>query len=152
MENENVLMVAKNPEGRIFTLYGNKEELKQWADQFINWDKFDGEDEDNEYSLQNCDKSAGNGEPFTLEERNQDIEELKKVLQQIEDNIIDVFIRAPRKKNGSLAKNRVTTLWRGTTFQHYWEDSYGWNAPELSIKNVDDYKADLQCTSRVEHY
>lgn len=154
MTNE-VLFVGKNPEGKIFTLFGDKESLKVWANQFINASTAtseEDEDFDEDYSLAVCDKDTS-GARFTLEERQADIEKLKAVLEGIDkDGFKTIFLKLPRKKNKSLAKNRVTCLWRGETFQHYWEDSYGFNAPELSVKSVDDYKAVLELTERVVGY
>jgi hypothetical protein len=154
---EEVLFHGKNPEGKIFTLYGDKEDLRVWADEFIHWKpeaiEEDEEDYDyEEYALEYCDKD-GHGGRFTLEERMADIEDLKRVLESIDNGgFMPVFLKLPRKKNNSLAKGRVVQLWRGTTFQHYWEDSYGFNAPELSLKSFDDYKARLELTSRVVGY
>lgn len=157
---EEVLFHGKNPEGKIFTLYGNKKELEEWAKQFLNWKPDASEegaeaDEDGyydyeEYSLNYCDKGT-DGERFTLEERMANIAELQAVIDSIQSGgFMPHFLKLPRKKNNSLAKNRVVRLWRGNTFQHFWEDSYGWNAPELSLKSFDDYKARLELTSRVE--
>lgn len=150
--SEEILWSGRNKEGKIFSLYGNKEELNAWVAMLTKNHGMpeDENDEDfyEEYSLACCDKDT-DGTRFTQEERDDNVNKLIEVIEAIEnDGFMPFFLKCPRKKNGTLAKNRVTHLWRGTTFQHYWEDSYGFNAPELSIKNFDDYKAKLEVTNR----
>lgn len=146
---EDILFAGKNPEGKIFTLEGSMKGLIAWADQFVN---IDPDDPDEEYQLGSCEKDTS-GTRFTQEERDANIQELKDLIDSIQsDGYKTIFLQCPRKKNGSLAKNRVTQLWRGHTFQHYWEDSYGFNAPEISVKNIGDYKAVLELTYRVVGY
>lgn len=154
MSEREVLFQGKNPEGKIFVLYGSMTKLEEWADELIsaNHKIVEQTDEDDwsEYDINYCDKGTHDSERFTEEERMKDVQELQDLIQAIkEDGFKAIFLKCPRKKNGSLAKNRVTRLWRGETFRQFWEDSYGWNAPEVSVKNIDDYKAELELTSRV---
>jgi hypothetical protein len=117
----------------------------------IDWDEHDIYDDD-ENSLQYSQKDT-DGSHFTQEERDADLADLQAIVDDINANgWMPQFLKMPRKKDGSLAKGRVTRLWRGETFQRYWEDSYGFNAPELSIKSLDDYSAVLEFTNRTVGY
>lgn len=147
-----VIWQGKNPEGKIFSLYGDKKDLLEYAATFLNhFEPENPEEEDDEYSITRCE--IGYDEHPTQEQRDADKAELKALLDDIAENgWMKHFIKMPRKKNNSLYKNRVQQLWRGDTFGHFWEESYGCNAPEISLKALDDYAAVLELTSRVVGY
>lgn len=63
-----------------------------------------------------------------------------------------IMSKVPRKKNGTFAKGRVSTLYRADSLRQSWEDSYGYGAPEIRIKTIDDTTAELQYGWYVEKW
>jgi 5-methylthioribose kinase len=115
--------------------------------EFIGIDK-----DDDDYGLDrlNDNHSCYDNGYYTEEIRKKEEAELQQLITQIEEGMYHLwFHQIPVKKNGTFAKNRVTTLWRGYSFEHYWEDSYGYGGPELVIRTLDDYTTVLQVESRV---
>ncbi|MDF2534211.1 MAG: hypothetical protein K0R18_368 [Bacillales bacterium] len=48
-----------------------------------------------------------------------------------------------RKKDDTFKKGRVKQLYRGNSWAQEWEDSYGYGAPEIRIKVIDDTTAEI---------
>jgi hypothetical protein len=168
-KKQGVIWQGVNKAGKVFTIYGDAEELPKYVASMMRVaetpidgdgnptnpdedddDYYDGDEDEN--SLRYAHKDTDRGR-FTQAERDANLAELQAIVDDIQKNgWMPQFLNVPRKKDGSLAKGRVTRLWRGYTFQRYWEDSYGFNAPELSMKSLDDYAAVLEYTSRVVGY
>lgn len=55
-----------------------------------------------------------------------------------------IFENIPKKKNGTFAKGRVQSLERASSISQLWEDSYGYGAPEIRLKTIDDFTAEIQ--------
>lgn len=139
LDDVNVLFKKEDELHREFQLIGMVDaiidDLKRLAKEH--------EDPDNEYSVENCQDEYG-GEAITLEDRMKEVEEINDLIVQLKEGQFEEwFNRIPLKKNGTFHKGRVITIWRGYTFEHYWEDSYGYNGPELIIRTVDDKEAIL---------
>lgn len=133
--------------GKVFTLVGNADaiitELTAWMTAH--------EDPDNDYSIESC--QAEYKDEIKPEDRSEETTEIAVLIAQIEENQFeDWFKKIPFKKNGTFHKNRVLTLWRGYTFEHYWEDSYGYNGPELVIETIDDHTAELRTKFRTRKF
>jgi hypothetical protein len=108
-----------------------------------------GEEYDEGYSLESC--ADYDGTPVTQSDRDKEVSEIKQFIVQLQEKqgLEEWFDRIPFKKNGTFHKARVVTLFRGMTFEHYWEDSYGYNGPELLIRTLDDHNAVLSVEDRV---
>lgn len=139
--------------GKPFSLVANKEKIARELQEFI-----DVQDSgDDEYSLVCCQMVGHHDVNPTLGERLADKEELNNYLTLLteegnESYWDEVLDKLDRKKNGTLAKNRVYTLLIANSFGNYWEDSYGWNVPQLRIKNIADDTAELVFDSFIIGY
>lgn len=141
------LFTKEDERKKVFTLEGNKEDVIRDLQNMIGADP-----EDEDYGINHSDMDTDFTHP-TENERTKEEEEIKALIVQIEEGQFDEwFSRIPTKKNGTFAKGRVTVLWRGRTFQKYYEDSYGFYAPELVIRTNDDLTATLQVESRIEKW
>lgn len=130
-----------------FKIEGDMDAFKQWASQFFDIDE---DDEDEGIDFANSHLMEGE-EEITPEQREQDIQALKALTEG--DMDWDALLsQLPRKKNGTFAKARKLPLWRGESFRHYWEDSYGHNAPEVRIKTMSDDTAVLEWGYWVVNY
>lgn len=104
-----------------------------------------------EYELDSC--KDYDGTPVKPEDREAEVTQLKQFINQIKEGQFEEwFKQIPFKKNGTFHKNRVVTLWRGNTYEHYWEDHYGYNGPELLIRTLDDNNAYLAVEDRIRKY
>lgn len=139
--------------GKPFNLVANKERVARELQEFI-----DVEDSgDDEYALACCQMVGHHDTSPTLEERQADKEELKNYLSLLTEEGNDAYWnelldKLDRKKNGTLAKSRVYTLFIANSFGNFWEDSYGWNVPQLRIKNLADDTAELSFDSFIVGY
>ena len=141
------LFTKEDERKKVFTLEGNKEEIIRDLQNMLNADP-----EDEDYGINNADMDTNYTHP-TEKERAYEEEEIKALIVQIEEGQFDEwFDRIPTKKNGTFAKSRVTVLWRGRTFQKCYEDSYGFNGPELIIRTNDDLTATLQVEWRIDKW
>lgn len=137
----------KTAKGIELAVLGDLTALAAWASVLAN-----AEPDDEDYGINYTDKETYSNTRFTQEERDEDVKRLLKIASG-DLNWQEIFNQIPKKKNGTFAKGRVLKLWRGETFRHYWEDSYGFNAPEIRIKvHSDDTRAVLEYTSTVESY
>lgn len=137
--------------GKPFNLVADKVRLFRELQELIDVE----DDGDDDYSLA-CSDLVHSDERPTPEQRLKDKQELKNYLTLLESGdesywkvILD---KLDRKKNGTLAKNRVYTLFIANTFGNFWEDSYGWNVPQLRIKNTADDTAELSIDSYIVGY
>lgn len=137
--------------GKPFNLVADKVRLFRELQELIDVE----DDGDDEYSLA-CSDLVHSDERPTPEQRLKDKEELKNylaLLQLGDESYWKVILdKLDRKKNGTLAKNRVYTLFIANTFGNFWEDSYGWNVPQLRIKNTADDTAELSIDSYIVGY
>ncbi|MES9681738.1 hypothetical protein ABWK22_02235 [Gottfriedia acidiceleris] len=134
-----ILLKAIDEKGREFTLEGDLEYINSRLQPLYNLDP-----DDEEYGINHIVKDDPWGdERYTAEERKADEEGFQAIQDYQPWDWLDLFEKIPKKKNGTFAKGRVIVVHRGYTFGHYWEDSYGWNAPELRIKTLDDFTAEL---------
>ncbi len=145
---ENILYREQDEKGREFTLYGNIDRLTERLTPLFNVDP-----DEEEYGINHLTKGDPWGrERWTAEERQQDEDHFRAILRYMPWDWKDLFDKIPRKKNGTFAKNRVVTVHRGDTYAHYWEDSYGWNGPEVRIKSSDDFTAEVYLDYVTEKY
>lgn len=145
---KDILYREQDEKGREFTLYGDPQSLESSLRPFFNVDP-----DDEEYGINNVVKGDPWGsERHTAEERQADEDAFRAILRYMPWDWKDVFDKIPKKKNGTFAKGRVVQVHRGDTYAHYWEDSYGWNAPEVRIKTTDDLTAVLQFDYITEGY
>lgn len=143
-----ILDQEQDEKGREFTIFGDTADLEDKYKYFIG-----AEPDDEEYGINHVTK----GDPYSddrysQEERDADERSFRRILRYQPWDWKDVFDRITRKKNGTFAKGRVITLHRGDTFAHYWEDSYGFNAPEVRIKTLDDFTAELELSYITQGY
>lgn len=137
---EDILYQRVDEKGRVFTICGDIPRIQSRLQPY-----FDADPDDEDMGINHITKGDPYGdERFTAEERQEDVDGFRIILGYGVSAWIDVFEKIPRKKNGTFAKGRVVLLHRGDTFAHYWEDSYGWNAPELRMKTLDDFTAELE--------
>lgn len=143
-----VLFTKTDERHKVFNLEGNKDEIIRELQSMIGADP-----EDEDYGINTCDMDTDFTRP-TEAERAAEEEEIKALIVEIQEGnkFEEWFNKIPTKKNGTFAKGRVTPLWRGGTFQKYYEGSYGYNAPELVIRTNDDLTATLQVESRIEKW
>jgi hypothetical protein len=127
--------------GQPFQLVGNLESLRTWIQD---WLDTNDTDPDEEYSIHSVDLNGVRDERPTEEDRAGDKAKMKTFLDLDNDYWMDKLKSAVKKKNGTLAKGRVQTLYVSNTFTHYWEDSYAWNGPQIRIQNLSDDTAELQ--------
>lgn len=137
----------KDELGREFSISGNFDWLEQSVRGWIGI-----EPDDEEYGINHIERSYESGERFTKEERMKDELEFQRILQFGYHEWYEVIQKMPKKKNGTFAKGRVLTLHRGETFQHYWEESYGYNAPEIRVKATGDLTAEVSLDEIVVGY
>lgn len=64
----------------------------------------------------------------------------------------DIINNMPRKKNGTFHKNRVRSLHRTRSFSLLLEDHYGYSAPEVRIKSINDLEAMITLEWTVENW
>lgn len=145
---KDILYAELDPKGRTFNIVGDLTSISRDIQPLLNVDP-----DDEEYGINNVVKGDPWGnDTYTAKERAEDEEAFKAILEYKHWDWKDIFDKIPRKKNGTYAKGRVVLVHRGETFSHYWEDSYGWNAPEVRVKTLDDFTAELEFTYRVEKY
>lgn len=135
---ENILYREQDEKGREFTLYGNIDRLTERLTPLFNVDP-----DDDEYGINCVSKDPWTNQKWTAEERQEDEDRFRAILRYMPWDWKDFFDKIPRKKNGTFAKGRVVLIHRGDTYAHYWEDSYGFNAPEVRIKTLDDFTAEV---------
>lgn len=142
-----VLFTKTDERHKVFNLEGNKDEIIRELQNMIGADP-----EDEDYGINHSDMDTDYTHP-TEAERAAEEEQIKALIIQIQKGQFEEwFNKIPLKKNGTFAKSRVTVLWRGSTFQKYYEDSYGYNGPELIIRSNDDLTATLQVEWRMEKW
>lgn len=142
-----VLFTKTDERHKVFNLEGNKDEIIRELQNMIGADP-----EDEDYGINHSDTDTDHNHP-TEAERAAEEEQIKALIIQIQEGQFEEwFNKIPLKKNGTFAKSRVTVLWRGRTFQKYYEDSYGYNGPELIIRSNDDLTATLQVEWRMEKW
>ncbi|PFK99836.1 hypothetical protein COJ01_17350 [Priestia megaterium] len=145
---KDILYAELDPKGRTFNIVGDLESISRDIQPLLNVDP-----DDEEYGINNVPRTYSHEDDrYTAKERAEDEEAFKAILEYKHWDWKDIFDKIPRKKNGTYAKGRVVIVHRGETFSHYWEDSYGWNAPEVRVKTLDDFTAELEFTYRVEKY
>ncbi|ARO21356.1 hypothetical protein JDS99_04825 [Bacillus cereus group sp. N6] len=135
---ENILYREQDEKGREFTLSGDIDRLTQRLTPLFNVDP-----DDEEYGINHVNKDAWGDQRWTAEERQEDEDRFRAILRYMPWDWKDLFDKIPRKKNGTFAKGRVVLVHRGDTYAHYWEDSYGFNGPEVRIKTLDDFTAEV---------
>lgn len=142
------LFTKEDERKKVFNLQGNKDEIIRELQSMIGVDP-----EHDDYGINTCDMDTDCTHP-TERERAVEEEEIKALIIEIQEGnkFEEWFNKIPTKKNGTFAKGRVTPLWRGSTFQKYYEDSYGYYGPELVIRTNDDLTATLQVESRIEKW
>lgn len=132
------LVQYTDEKGKPFTLLADMDHFKKEIQEYLDTD-LEGGDED--YSLGCCQMEYDR--PPTLEERQLDNSKMAEFLNWTEEDWRMQLNNAARKKNGTLAKGRVLTLATFPSYGHYWEDSYGFNTPQIRIKNFSDDTAVL---------
>ena len=145
---EQVLWQEIDNKDRTFKLVGDLKHIAEQIQPLIGV-----ADDHDYYGLSVC-TSGFEGERFTAAERAADEQVLLAILQigETAEGWKQWFEQIPYKKNGTFHKGRVMKVYRARTYSHLWEDSYGWNAPEISITVVNDFTARLEFTSRVEKW
>lgn len=80
--------------------------------------------------------------------------EMVDVSEYFDENFdwTDIINNIPRKKNGTFHKNRVRTLHRARSFSHLLEDYYGYNAPEVRIRAINDLEAEVTLEWTIESW
>lgn len=147
---QQVLAQYVDEKGRPFELVGDVVKFREWADELLNTQD---EDTDDEYFIGACQVVDAHDTPPTLAERTSDKERLKTIIDIDDSNFwMEHLQNTVRKKNGTLAKNRIQILYTANTFAHYWEDSYGWNTPMIRIQNMSDDTAVLQFGDYLHKY
>lgn len=142
-----VIVSYTDEKGKPFQLLGNLKELKEWIEYYTNMPD-DDEDEGIDSSVLIYEHDV---HP-TAEQREQDKEKLRD-FGRIETTFwLHLLQAASRKKNGTLGKGRVQSVYVSTTFADYYEDSYGWNTPEVRIKNISDDTAHLEFGGYLQKY
>lgn len=144
------LFTKEDERKKVFTLEGDKQRVIQDLQALIGVDP-----DDDEHGINFCDAGSPGCavEHPSTEDRAAEEEEIKALIVKIEEGQFDEwFDRIPRKKNGTFAKGRVTEIWRGSTFEQLYEDSYGYYAPELIIRTNDDMSATLRVESRIRKW
>ncbi|WP_263117566.1 hypothetical protein [Bacillus subtilis] len=145
---ELILATDIDEKGREFSIVGDLQDLASNLQSY-----FDVDPDDEKYGINHIPKAHPYGEErFTAKERVEDELGFKSVLNYDRYDWERILHKIKRKKNGTFAKGRVLCLHRGHTFAHYWEESYGWNAPELRIKTIDDFTAKLELVQAIESY
>ncbi|MEX3713386.1 hypothetical protein ABFV99_13360 [Cytobacillus horneckiae] len=143
-----VLFSETDSKGSEFTIQGDLEVISRDLGHLLNLEP-DNED----YGINHVKKNDPWGdERWTEKERLEDEARLSAVLSFGYEDWFSIFNKITKKKNGTFAKNRVHVIHRGNTYAHYWEDSYGWNAPEVRIKSINDLTAIVSLDYVTEHY
>ena len=143
-----VVCTVSDERGRVFELFADMSSIRSSISQFLD---IDADDED--YGINHIRKGDPDSEErFTKEERSEDEDSFRKILNYEYYDWRELIEKIQKKKNGTFAKGRVLLVHRGITFAHYWEDSYGWNAPEIRIKNTGDLTATLLFDHIIEGY
>lgn len=173
-----VLHTEVSNKGEKFELYGDIDGLKNWLHQFLGYTGEKPEDVEagtgddpydhdyDEYSIYHCDNANrrdcrewGEVDIDRMKaDREADLQSIRDFLAQLESDGASIFkewlANCGRKKNGTLHKNRVQTILSLGTFSRYWTDSYGWFGPMVKVRNMDDYRAELEWSDRdcIEKY
>jgi hypothetical protein len=111
-------------------------------------------EETSRFSLVNEDgelRSVEYKDPITQADVDQDVADFLSILDPAYD-WDEKFGKLPTKKNGSFAKSRVLGLARASSQEVLWEDSYGYNGPEIIVRTIDDRKAEVVFEYRTEKY
>lgn len=144
---ETILYNKTDERGKLFQILGDKPKVLEDLRELIGVPN-----DDDELGLDHLggDNRWGDNDHFTDAARKREEEQIQILINQIEEEQYHLwFPQIPMKKNGTFAKGRVTVLWRGTSFESFWEDSYGYNGPELVLRTLDDLTVRLQVEWRV---
>ncbi|MNK38829.1 hypothetical protein D3C87_574250 [compost metagenome] len=121
--------------GLEFKIIGDLEAMQEWVSGVLQEDRY----------------TDDNGKTATDDEVFMDSVGLAGCLSP-DDDWKAIMDKVPRKKNGTFAIGRTSTLYRASSFQQLWEDSYGYGGPEIRIKTIDDTTAELQYGWYVEKW
>lgn len=135
------------PSSAVFKIIGDRQDIIDRLTAMIGIDPDDEED-----GAFHCSKEYDQN--FTQEERLEDEKKITSLitLLKLEETFATWFKRLVRKKNGTLYNARVLPIARFSTFQHIWEDSYGYAGPEVVIRSLDDFTARLEMITSVEKW
>lgn len=132
--NNETLYQQVDEKGREFKITGNAPEIMKFITEL-------------EYNPEEIDSEAGGT-------RTQYEEEFFKMslIPTSGEHWKSIFDKIPKKKNGTFAKGRVIVLERMSSISQLWEDSYGYGAPEIRLKTVDDFTSEIQFGWHVEQW
>ena len=135
------------PSNAVFKIIGDRQAIIDRLTAMI------GIDPDNEEDgAFHCDKDCDSN--FTQEDRLEDEKDITSLITLLESKTTFAiwFKRLVRKQNGTLHKARILRIARFSTFQQVWEDSYGYAGPEVVIRSLDDFTAQLEMITSIEKW
>lgn len=133
--------------GNPFQLLGSLAALEKWVTYHV-----DMPDDDDEEGIRAHVILRESDMHPTAEQRQDDKNNFAKLLQMDNDKWQVILQQLSRKKNGTLSKGRVHSVFVSQTFAYWVEDSYGWRTPEVRIKSLSDDTAELQYEDFMQKY